>query len=387
MTPDASQSRVCDLGVGWRRAPLSHAEQRRYEEHVSSCDDCRIMARLNTDIDLLGDVRPGDEAVVAAAADSALSRLSRIESGGKRRALSGLMVVVLILSTSAGAVAARRQLVWLASTVAEALFPARRTLRSDQRAAPPVRSSNRAPGAVAPLASNPAAESAPGVAPAVPKIATAPARVAVAVAVAEPRRSRQFQQRDAAKLVVPRDASGSRSTDRPAVPTQVISTEPPLLNELPAPAEGRVPAGGSVPSARIGQSSIASWPSPLPTAGALLASGTAARARGDRAAAVALFRQLQIQYPAATESQVALVSSGQLLLDGGDFIGALAAFRAYRERVPSGALVEEALDGAARALAGLGRVNEERTIWRELVTQFPGSAYLPRATQRLRVLR
>jgi TolA-binding protein len=102
---------------------------------------------------------------------------------------------------------------------------------------------------------------------------------------------------------------------------------------------------------------------------------------------VALFRQLQIQYPAATESQVALVSSGQLLLDGGDFIGALAAFRAYRERVPSGALVEEALDGAARALAGLGRVNEERTIWRELVIQFPGSAYLPRATQRLRVLR
>jgi TolA-binding protein len=102
---------------------------------------------------------------------------------------------------------------------------------------------------------------------------------------------------------------------------------------------------------------------------------------------VAFFRQLQIEYPAATDSQVGLVSSGQLLLDGGDFSGALAAFRAYRERVPAGPLVEEALDGTARALAGLGRANEERTVWREMITRFPGSAYLSRATQRLRALR
>jgi len=84
---------------------------------------------------------------------------------------------------------------------------------------------------------------------------------------------------------------------------------------------------------------------------------------------------------------VALVSSGQLLLDGGDFSGALAAFRAYRVRAPAGPLVEEALDGAARALDGLGRPSEERAVWREMVARFPGSAYLPRATRRLRVLR
>jgi TolA-binding protein len=119
----------------------------------------------------------------------------------------------------------------------------------------------------------------------------------------------------------------------------------------------------------------------------LLASGTAARARGDRAAAVAFFRQLQIEYPAAKESQVALVSAGQLLLDGGDFSGALAAFHAYCERASAGPLVEEALDGAARALAGLGRNDEERAVWLGMVARFPGSAYLPRATQRLRVLR
>jgi hypothetical protein len=352
------------------------------------------MARLNTDIDPLGDVRPGDEAVVATAADLALSRLNRIESVGKRRAMPGLMVVVLMLGTSAGAVAARRPLVRLASTVAEALLPARRTLRRDQRVAPPVRASNRAPNAVAPIPLNPAAESASPVtrvatvtAPVrAPLPLAVPAPAAVAVAGVEPRRSRQRQQRDVAELVVRRDIPGSRSTDVPVVPTQVMPTEPPVLNEVPAAVEGRMLAGGSVPAERP-DPSIPSRPSLLPTAGALLASGTTARARGDRTAAVGFFRQLQIQYPAATESQVALFSLGQLLLDGGDFSGALAAFRAYRERVPAGPLVEEALDGTARALAGLGRPNEERAVWREIITQFPGSAYLPRATERLRVLR
>jgi tetratricopeptide (TPR) repeat protein len=171
-------------------------------------------------------------------------------------------------------------------------------------------------------------------------VPTVAVRAPLAVAVFEPRRSRRH------------DAPGPRSPDMPVGPTQVLPTEHPALS-----------------------------------AGALLASGTAARARGDRAAAVAFFRQLQVAYPAAKESQVALVSSGQLLLDGGDLGGALAAFRAYRERAPAGPLIEEALDGAARALAGLGRHSEERTVWREMVARFPGSAYVPRATQRLRVLR
>ena len=384
MTPDAPWGRVCELDVGGRGGPLSHAEQRRRDEHVSSCDDCRVMARLNTDIDPLGDVRPGDEAVVAAAADLALSRLNRSESVGRRRAMPGLMVVVLVLGTSAGAVAARRQLARLASTVAEALYPARRALRSDQRVGPPVHSSSRPHSALAPVALNPTAELASTVPPVVPRIAkvsatvTATVPTAVAVAVAEPRRSRPFQHRD-----VP----GSRSTGIPVAPTQVVPAEPPVSNEVPVAVEARMPPGDFVSTERPGQSSIASSPSLPPTASALLASGAAARARGDRAAAVAFFRQLQIQYPAATESQVGLVSSGQLLLDGGDFSGALAAFRAYRERVPAGPLVEEALDGTARALAGLGRANEERTVWREMITRFPGSAYLSRATRRLRALR
>jgi hypothetical protein len=349
---------MCDLGVGRRRrGPLSPAErqlQRRYDEHLASCDDCRVMARLNADVDPLGDVRPGDEAVVAAAADLALSRLGRIESAvGRRRALPGLMVVVLMLGTSAGAVAARRHLVRLASTVAETLFPTRRTLRRDQRVAPPVRSRSRATGVVAPVASNPAAESRSTAAPEVPMVVPAPVPAAVpapvVVAVAQPQRLRQVRQPEGVEPLVWHDVPGS-----------------------PMESHGQP---------------FAPRPSPPPTARALLASGTAARARGDRAAAVAFFRQLQLVYPAAKESQVALVSAGQLLLDGADFSGALAAFGAYRARDPAGPLVEEALDGAARALAGLGRDSEERAVWREMVARFPGSAYLPRATQRLRALR
>lgn len=398
MTPDVPGRRVCDLAVGRRRGPLSLAErqrQRRYDEHLASCDDCRAMARLNAAVDPLGDVRSGDEAVVAAAADLALSRLGRVEAVGRRRALPGLMVVVLMLmgtSAGAGVVVARRQLVRLASTVAETLFPARRPLRRERRVAPRGHSSNLAPRGVAPVAQDPTADpasaSASASAPELPVMVAAPATapapvalpappVAVAVAVAEPRRLRRPE--------VP----APRSADPSVGPKQVIATEPSepsALNEVPVSVEGRTWPGGSAPAQGHGRS-FAARPSPPPTAGALLASGTAARARGDRAAAVAFFRQLQIAYPGAKESEVALVSSGQLLLDGGDFSGALAAFRAYRVRAPAGPLVEEALDGAARALDGLGRPSEERAVWREMVARFPGSAYLPRATRRLRVLR
>jgi hypothetical protein len=354
------------------------------------------MARLNAAVDPLGDVRPGDEAVVAAAADLALSRLGRVDAVGRRRALPGLMVVVLMLGTSAGAgaVVARHQLVRLASTVAETLFPARRSLRRDHRAAPRGHSSNLTPRDVAPVARNPAAESPPTVAPEEPvmvvpaplplplplpplpvPVAVPGPSVAVAVAVAEPGRLRR-----------PR-VPAPRSAELPVGPTQVMATERPALNEVPVPMDGRPGVRGAAPTEGIRPSSFAARPPPPPTASALLARGTAARARGDRAAAVVFFRQLQVEYPAAKESVVALVSSGQLLLDGGDFSGALAAFRAYGARAPSGPLAEEALDGAARALAALGRPGEERAVWRELVARFPGSAYLPRATQRLRVLR
>jgi hypothetical protein len=383
---------VCDLGVGRRGGPLSLAErqgQRRYDEHLASCDDCRTMARLNAAVEPLGDVRPGDEAIVAAAAELALSRLGRSEAPGRRRALPGLMVVVVVvLGTSAAAVAARRELGRLALTVAETLFPARSSLRSTQRTPPRVHPSNRAPRSVATVAPRPAAESGATATPQAPVSVPVPVvavRAPVVVAVVEPRGLRRHE------------APGPRSPAVPVGPTRVLPAAPPALNEVPVSIGGRTSAGESEPAEGPGRSfaarpsSASPWPSPLPSAspsaGALLASGTAARARGDRAAAVAFFRQLQVAYPAAKESEVALVSSGQLLLDGGDFSGALAAFRAYRERAPAGPLVEEALDGAARALAGLGRHSEERTVWREMVARFPGSAYVPRATQRLRVLR
>jgi TolA-binding protein len=126
---------------------------------------------------------------------------------------------------------------------------------------------------------------------------------------------------------------------------------------------------------------------PVPGARQLLADGTAARARGERAVAVGIFWQLQSRYPSSPEAEVSLISSGQLLLDRGDFAGALAAFGAYRERSPAGSLAEEALDGLARAYAGLSRFDEERRTWRELMDRFPRSAYSPRARARLQLPR
>ena len=69
---------------------------------------------------------------------------------------------------------------------------------------------------------------------------------------------------------------------------------------------------------------------------------------------------------------------GRLLLAQNAPQAALAHFSRYR-----GPLAEEALLGRAQALAALGRSDEERSAWRELLDRFPKSVYAARARSRL----
>jgi TolA-binding protein len=309
-TLKTSRPRACDLGGVFLRRAISATERQLRDAHLSSCSECRMLARLGADLDPLGDLRPGDEAVVAAAAEAAISRLGRVDRTVKRRATPGLLALVLWIGASAAAVAAGSQLVRLRDRI-----DGHRSRRGD----------------VAPVPIRPLAQPRPiAVAEAVRSLR--PVSVAI-VAPQEPR-----------ALSVTRTAG---------------SIERRGFAEAPAPL-------------------------PVPTARQLLAAGTAARASGDRTGAVGFFRQLQDLHPGTAEARVALVSSGQLLLDAGDFAGAAAAFNAYRRQAPAGALVEEALDGLARSFAGLQRFDDERQVWRELSVRFPRSAYLPRATERLR---
>jgi TolA-binding protein len=72
-----------------------------------------------------------------------------------------------------------------------------------------------------------------------------------------------------------------------------------------------------------------------------------------------------------------------VLLDLGQSESALSQFDRYLARRPDGPLAQEALFGRASALARLGRTEEERRTWQDLLARFPKSVYRDRASQRL----
>lgn len=114
------------------------------------------------------------------------------------------------------------------------------------------------------------------------------------------------------------------------------------------------------------------------------AAANEARKRGDRVGAVALYRSLQNDAPAAPEAQVSRVSLGRLLLED-DPTGALGAFDDYLAR-GSGRLDEEALAGRALALQKLGRSGDEARAWSTLLATHPDTPHRDRARARLEVL-
>jgi TolA-binding protein len=130
---------------------------------------------------------------------------------------------------------------------------------------------------------------------------------------------------------------------------------------------------------------VAPPPAPVETAGSLLADANRSRRAGEAERAIAFYRYLQTRFPRSPEAVVSLVSLGQLLVERQAPAEALRAFDTYLGGHAAGPLAEEALDGKARALAALGRTEEERAVLRTLLARHPASAYAPRARQRLGV--
>jgi TolA-binding protein len=99
------------------------------------------------------------------------------------------------------------------------------------------------------------------------------------------------------------------------------------------------------------------------------------------------FEDLGRRYPGTREEIVGRALYGQLLLDQLGAPGrALTMFERYLAADPSGALAEEARLGRAQALRQLGRLHEERSAWRELLRQHPGSVHAAAARTRLATL-
>ena len=109
MTTTRSGSASCDLGVARVRRSLSKAERQSYEAHLASCDDCRLLTRLHLDVNPLGDVLPGDDAVIARALSASLARLTAPRARRFRRAVPGVLLASLWVSISAAAVLAGRE--------------------------------------------------------------------------------------------------------------------------------------------------------------------------------------------------------------------------------------------------------------------------------------
>jgi TolA-binding protein len=119
------------------------------------------------------------------------------------------------------------------------------------------------------------------------------------------------------------------------------------------------------------------------TAGELLRQARDAKTDGRGAQAIALYRQLQKEFPASSEALVAAVPLGRLLLDRSSPRAALAEFDRYLGGAANGALVPEALYGRAQAQARLGDHDAERASWRRLLAEYPDSPGSALARRRL----
>ena len=124
-------------------------------------------------------------------------------------------------------------------------------------------------------------------------------------------------------------------------------------------------------------------PARIPSAEELLAAANRARRDHRYPQAVRLYRRLQTAHPRSREAALSHVTLGRLLLDGThDPRGALREFERYLAQGRHRVLDEEARVGRALALMRLGRREEERRAWRELLTHHPDTLHAERASSR-----
>jgi TolA-binding protein len=134
-----------------------------------------------------------------------------------------------------------------------------------------------------------------------------------------------------------------------------------------------------------GIGTVATSDPPGETAAELFAKAGAARLAG-RSEALALYDRLQQRHPTSPEAGLARAIVARMQLDRGDPQAALAGFDAYIAR-GGGALGEDAVAGRALALGRLGKADEERAAWTELLARFPRSGYADMARRRIAAAR
>jgi TolA-binding protein len=119
----------------------------------------------------------------------------------------------------------------------------------------------------------------------------------------------------------------------------------------------------------------------------IFADANCARRAGDYRQALRRYAQLRREFPGSRQEMTARVVVGDLTLAEGTPREALSSFDSYLAANPDGTLAEEALVGRALALMRLGRRDEERETWTQLLRRHPDSVQGARARSRLAELR
>jgi TolA-binding protein len=161
-----------------------------------------------------------------------------------------------------------------------------------------------------------------------------------------------------------------------AAPAPVIVEAPPV-----APPPAIVPA--RAPRGRI----EVRIPGTAQSAEALFAEANSARRAGQYSLALRRYAELRHAYPGSREELTARVVVGDLMLAEGSAREALSSFDSYLAASADGTLAEEARVGRALALQRLGRRDEERAAWTQVLRKHPDSVQGARARSRLEELR
>jgi TolA-binding protein len=169
-----------------------------------------------------------------------------------------------------------------------------------------------------------------------------------------------------------------------AAPSASVSAASPALAPM---AEHEGTAAVRVPRSNVQTEPSAATSAPVlassTSAAGVFSAANAARRAGDTRRAIALYSQLQTEYPQSDEALVSYVLMARLELSRGAPAVALRQFDAYLARSAAGSLSQEALQGKAQALSSLGRKEEAAATWRRLLREFPNSVYAQSAREHL----
>jgi TolA-binding protein len=180
--------------------------------------------------------------------------------------------------------------------------------------------------------------------------------------------------------VAPPAEAPSAEAAAEAPPAEARPAEVPPVEVPPAEAV-EAPVAPS-PAVRAGARAASISQPGLRSAEQLFADANRARARGETALAVSLYRQLQARHPRSPEAELSQLTLATLLLHRGEARAALAGFDGYLAR-GARSLQAEALVGRALAQRALGQRELEIGAWQVVAQRFPGTSYARRAEERL----